>query len=247
MRRFWSGATVVQTGAKYGVALDGKPVRLPNGSALAVRFAALANGIAMEWNVAKEDFAPADLPLTQLAGTAIERIAPQRAGIVEALIRYGVNDLLCYRAEDPELAAAEGRAWDPWLRWAQSRLGAALRFTHGVLPIGQPTEAAACFGAHIASMDEFQLAGLGVIVPGLGSLVLGLAVAARELSPDVACEVAALDETWQEARWGADQAAIARRHAIAKEVADAYHFMMLCSHEGDSFDYYGTGPGRRVS
>jgi chaperone required for assembly of F1-ATPase len=234
MKRFWQAAAVERTGATYGVALDGRPVRLPNGSALTVPFAALAQAIAAEWDEAGKNFTPADLPLTQLAGTARERVALQRPGVIEALLRYGMNDLLCYRAEAPDLAAAEEQAWDPWLHWAHERLGVTLRTTHGVLPTAQPPEAARCFGAALERMDEYQLAGLGVIVPILGSLVLGLAVAARALSPDAACAATSLDETWQEARWGSDPAATGRREAILKEVADAERFMMLCRHESNA-------------
>ena len=42
-----------------------------------------------------------DTPLTRLAGTAAERIAPDPAPTVDAIARYGEFDLLCYRAETP--------------------------------------------------------------------------------------------------------------------------------------------------
>lgn len=228
MKRFWSAARVIPTGIAFGVALDGKQMRLPGGSALAVPFAALANGIAAEWNAVEDVFVPADLPLTQLAGTAIERISPQPGAVLDALIRYGMNDLLCYHAADPALAAREENAWAPWRRWAAAELGVELRTTSGVLPTAQPPEAATRFEAYLQKMDEFQLAGLGAIVPALGSLVLGLAVAAGALPPEAACEAAQFEETWQEERWGTDAAAAARRRVILKEVADADHFMMLC-------------------
>ena len=47
-----------------------------------------------------------DTPLTRLAGTALERIAPDPAPTVDAIARYGETDLLCYRAETPPEAGA---------------------------------------------------------------------------------------------------------------------------------------------
>ena len=41
----------------------------------------------------------ADVPLTRLAGTAQERIAPDPEPVVLDIARYGETDLLCYRAE----------------------------------------------------------------------------------------------------------------------------------------------------
>ena len=44
----------------------------------------------------------ADTPLTRLAGTAQQRIAPDPAPTIDAIARYAESDLLCYRAETPE-------------------------------------------------------------------------------------------------------------------------------------------------
>lgn len=229
MKRFWSAAEVTKVAEGFGVVLDAKPVRLPGGSSLTVPFARLADALAAEWNAVGEGaFSPADLPLTQLAGTAIERSAPQRAAIIDALIRYGMNDLLCYRAEAPELALLEASAWDPWLRWADAELGTALRTTNGVMPIVQPAENTRRFAAYLDKFDAFQLAGLGVIVPALGSLVLGLALAQQALEPAAACAAAELGALWQAEQWGDDADAAARRENLLKEVAAANRFMMLC-------------------
>ena len=63
-----------------------------------------------------------DVPLTRLAGTAQERIAPDPEPVVLELARYGEADLLCYRAEGPEaLAQRQHAQWQPWLDWAEAR------------------------------------------------------------------------------------------------------------------------------
>ncbi|HEX7390722.1 MAG TPA: ATP12 family chaperone protein, partial [Acidiphilium sp.] len=99
MKRFWQSAVPVVAGDGFGVSLDGKPVRLPGGAPLAVPSRPLAEAIATEWQDAGKTVMPDDLPLTRLAGTAIERIAPDPEPVRASLLAYGGSDLLCYRAE----------------------------------------------------------------------------------------------------------------------------------------------------
>ena len=56
-----------------------------------------------------------------------------------------------------------------------------------------------------------RLAGLGIAVPALGSLVLGLALAAGEMDAETAYPLGALDELFQAEQWGDDYEAVDRR------------------------------------
>jgi len=229
MKRFWKQTRVVAVDEAFCVQLDGRPVKLPSGAVLSVPLQALAEAIAAEWAAAGEVFTPDDLPLTQLATTAQDRVRRMRIGMIEQLAGYGMNDLLCYRAVDPPaLARREAEEWQPWIDWVDRQLGISLKSAPGIMHIEQPAACREGFVAALNGMDDDQLAGLGVIVPALGSLVLGLAVAAGALAPLDACACANLGELWQEARWGADDEAIARRAAVAKDVAASARFMFLC-------------------
>lgn len=235
MKRFWDSATVVAPeaeGAGYGVGLDGRPVRLPGGTPLRVPTAPLAEAIAEEWSRAAAgakggEMTFAEVPLTRLAGTAIERLAPDPGPTVAALAKYGESDLLCYRAEEPHLAAEQAAAWQPLLDWAALQLDAPLRSTTGLMPVAQDPAALAALRRAVAAHGAFDLAALGVLVPVLGSLVLGLAVARGRLSPEEAYRLATLDETFQERLWGVDAEALARRERMAAEVALAARLVAL--------------------
>jgi chaperone required for assembly of F1-ATPase len=229
MKRFWTDVQVATDGEQFIVRLDGRPVKLPSGKPLAVPFQALADGIAAEWAATGQNFTPDDLPLTRLATTAQERVRAHRGDIITQLAAYGMNDLLCYRATDqPALALREEAVWQPWLDWAERQWGIALHATAGIVPIAQSLACHEVFMRHLSGMDEYQLAGLGVIVPALGSLVLALAVEAGALAPGAACECAHLGELWQEERWGKDEAAAARRQSVTEDVAVSARFMILC-------------------
>ena len=105
VKRFWDTASVQWTENGHSILLDGKPMRLPSGAPLLVGPARLARAIAEEWQEAGGtkggEMSFKDTPLTRLAGTALERIAPDPAPTVDAIARYGETDLLCYRAETP--------------------------------------------------------------------------------------------------------------------------------------------------
>src|SRR3546814_12004916 len=61
---------------------------------------------------------PAEMHRTQLAATAIDRVAPNRDAVVGEVAAYGGADLLCYRAETPpSLAERQHAAWQPHLDW----------------------------------------------------------------------------------------------------------------------------------
>jgi chaperone required for assembly of F1-ATPase len=228
MKRFWQQAAVAADDAGYAILLDGRALRLPGGAKLTVPFEGLAQAIAREWAGVAEPFTPDDLPFTRLAGTAQDHMSRARDETIRQLAAYGMTDLLCYRAADPALAAREAQAWQPWLNWAAALYGVNLACTTGILPIDQPPAYRDRFIEILGEMSNHQLAGLGAAVPALGSLVLGLAMAADALAPERACELAHLGELWQEARWGTDAEAASRRKKIGADLADTARFMMLC-------------------
>ena len=74
-----------------------------------------------------------EVPLTRLAGTAQDRIAPDPAPVARELARYAETDLLCYRATHPQaLVARQALEWQPWLDWMERRHGARLEPTEGI-------------------------------------------------------------------------------------------------------------------
>ncbi len=234
MKRFWDRAEVVAENARYAIRLDSRPMRLPGGPVLTLESRPLALAIAEEWQLAGGEkggtLQAEDVPLTRIAGTAQERMAPDPAPTVDALVRYAESDLLCYRASAPEaLVTRQALLWQPWLDWAADVHGARLTMTHGVMHVAQPADALARLRAAVAAKAAFVLAGLGILVPATGSLVLGLAVADGALSAGEAHELAALDELFEEQQWGADDEAVARRRAVGRDIALAARFIALSS------------------
>ena len=231
MKRFWTDAAYESRDGVFHVTLDGKPVRLPSGTRLVIQAEALARAIADEWQQAGSsvggDMTYADVPLTGLAGTVQERIAPDPRPTVAAVAAYGGHDLLCYRATQPSLAARQERLWQPWLDWAATSFGARLRVTTGVMPVSQRPQSVAALEQVVAAQTPDVLGALGIAVPATGSLILGLAVVGGHLVAAGAHELACLDESFQVEAWGDDPAAAAKRALMASDVALAERFVML--------------------
>jgi chaperone required for assembly of F1-ATPase len=235
MKRFWDVAAPIEAEAGWQVALDARPVRIPgegSGSPLLLPVRALAEAVAGEWQAAGGgkggELTYDDLPLTRLAGTAQARIAPDPAAVALELARYAESDLLCYRADFPvQLAGRQHEAWQPWLDWAAERHGAQLRWTTGIIHVAQEPAALAALAAATARLSPHQLAALGVAVPSMSSLVLGLALAEGALDAERAYAIAHLDETTQIELWGHDEEAEARLRQVAADIAVAGRLLTL--------------------
>lgn len=231
-RRFWDLVSFVPQSTGYAVFLDDRPLRLPSGDILLLPTAALAAAVAEEWRHAGGEkglvFGPDDLVLTRLAGSLQERVAGAPEPVVATLLKHAGSDLLCYRAAAPVRLVEEQEAgWQPWLDWLQVRHGVRLQVTSGVMPIAQDPPEMARLRALLLGLPTARLTGLAAMVPELGSLVLGLAVADEALEPKHAMRLARLDHAHQARLWGTDDASEAEAARIAVDVALAARFMTL--------------------
>ncbi|MGH6994391.1 MAG: ATP12 family chaperone protein [Stellaceae bacterium] len=227
MKRFFKTAAAGETVGGYTVLLDGKPMRTPAKAPLAVRSKKLAEAIAAEWQAQGETIKPSALPLTRLAGTAIDLVAQRREIVVGEIAKYAATDLVCYRADTPsELATRQHRAWQPHLDWAGTRY-APLRVTSGIAPVTQAPESVAAYRDAVAAYDDMMLTALHLATTTLGSLVLALAMIEGRIAADEAFAAAELDQSFQIEQWGEDAEAIAHRAAVRDDVSVAARFAAL--------------------
>ncbi|WP_316015400.1 ATP12 family chaperone protein [Roseobacter sp. HKCCA0434] len=227
-KRFWKQAAAVESEGGFAIELDGRPVRTPAKAALVVPTRTLADGIAAEWQAQDDQIRPETMPLTRAANSALDKVVPHRAAVVEMLAEYGDTDLLCYRADGPESLVAEQEArWDPWLDWSEEVLRAPLTRVIGVIPQPQPAASLAALRARVEGEGPFALASLHDFVTLTGSLVLGLAMRARALDATEALAISELDALWQERLWGTDAEAAELRAKKGAQLAEAARFLDL--------------------
>ena len=228
MKRFYRGAAARAVDGGWEVLLDERPVKTPARAGLMVPTAPLAEAIAGEWNAQGEKVDPRAMPLTGLANAAIDRVGPEREAFVRSLAVYGESDLLCYRADQPDLLAArQDVQWDPILAWARRRFGIDFEIVCGVIHRPQADATIDRLRDAVAAFDPFRLAGLSQLVTISGSLVIALAIAEAAIDLDAGWSAATLDETWQAEQWGQDAEAAAVLEARRRDFAAAYRFLKL--------------------
>jgi chaperone required for assembly of F1-ATPase len=202
-------------------------LRSPAGAQLYLPSSALAAAVADEWRAQDEHIDAASMPLFGLAVTVVDRVMPQQLVIIRELVGYGDNDLLCYRADDDDLAARQQKFWQPWLEWADCEFGVSLQVATGIMPVTQPH--AGGLRDALQQFDAWQLGALHRAVSLGGSLVLGLGFVSGQLDAEQLFSTAFLDELWQNEKWGRDYEAEDRQNHIRAELADAARFLQLLS------------------
>ncbi|MDE2385778.1 MAG: ATPase [Alphaproteobacteria bacterium] len=224
-KRFYKAVSVGEGGA---ILLDGRPVKTPMKQNLCLPTPALAQAVAAEWQAQDKLIDPAKMPLTKLANTAIDRVGAERAHVAGEVVAFAGNDLVCYRADEPEeLVALQRQQWDPVLAWALAALDAGFTFTHGIIHVAQDVHALKAVERHVATLDDFALTGLHNVMTLTGSALIAIMLQARALAPQAAWTAAHVDEDFQISQWGEDFEAADRRAARKAEFEATAQFLAL--------------------
>ena len=226
--KFYKSVDVREENGEWSVRLDGRPLKSPQRTQLAVPNRALAEAIAEEWRAQNKTLDPASMPLTRLAFAARDVASAHRTRLEEEILGFGRTDLLCYRADAPAaLVARQAESWDPLLAWAADRLGAKLGVGSGIAYVEQSPESQAALAAAVKGRDTFALVALHGATAITGSVVLGLALLEGRLNAADAFALSRLDERFQNEAWGTDAEAEARALRLGGELAAIEHFLEL--------------------
>ena len=224
-KRFYKDVATDAGDDGWVIKLDKRLVRSPAGALLHLPSQALAAAVADEWRAQDKHIDAASMPLFSLAVTVLDRVMPQQPAILRELAGYGDNDLLCYRANDDDLAARQQQFWQPWLEWADREFGVSLKVATGIMPVTQPH--AGGFHDAFRQFDAWRLGVLHRAVSLGGSLVLGLGFVSGQLDAKQLFSTAFLDELWQNEKWGRDYEAEDRQNYIRAELVEAARFLHL--------------------
>ncbi len=225
LRRFYKAVHVTPAEPSadgYLVLLDTRPVRTPHSPQLTLPTKALAEAVAEEWDQQSEQVELREMPLTQLSGTAQDRLGEERESVVAELAAYGETDLVCHRAGHPaKLAERQHDLWQPLMDWIELRHGVRLVATEGVMPTEQDPDSLASLRSAIAAHDDFHLAALSCACRAAGSIVIALALLGRVLDAETAFSASQVDEDHQISEWGEEPMLIARRAVLLSELRAA--------------------------
>jgi chaperone required for assembly of F1-ATPase len=228
MKRFYKEVSSAPVEGGFGVLLDGRPVQTPARNPLTLPTAGLAAAIAREWDDQGEEVIATAMPLLRLANSVIDGVAVNRGGVIDAILRFGENDLLCYRAhQPPDLVSRQREGWTPLLDWVRGQHGAQMTVAEGLTHVDQTQDALAALRRALEKFDAFTLGGLHVVASITGSTVLALAVTDGVISGAHAFELSRIDENYQVEKWGQDAEAAKRAAALAHELDKAVALIAL--------------------
>ena len=217
VKRFYKTADVGEADGGFALRLDGRTARTPAKAPLIVPSRALAEAIAGEWAAQGETIAPATMPLTRLAHSAIDGVAQKLDETIAEIAGYADSDLVCYRASEPEaLALRQAAAFDPVLAFAERAFGARFALAGGVIHVPQPPASLAAVRAAIPR-EPFAVTALHGLTTLSGSVLLALMLAREATSAEAAWAAAHVDEDFQIEKWGADEEATLRRAARRRD------------------------------
>jgi chaperone required for assembly of F1-ATPase len=212
-KRFYKQAGVVDN----AVTLDGKPVMTPKRRALKAPNAAIAQAMAEEWDAQRDTIDPGAMPMTRLANAIIDGVADAPDAVRDEVVKYLGNDLVFYRADQPEgLIAQQAQHWDPLIAFARDSYGARFMLAQGIVHQAQPPEAIAAAAVSVPN-EPWKLGALAAITTITGSALIALALAANAIDAAAAWNAAHVDEDWNAAKWGEDPEVKARRAARRAE------------------------------
>lgn len=228
MNNLFSKAGYRATDDGYLIHIQDKTIRTPGGHDLLVPAEDLAKAIVAEWRTQGDKIKPETMPMHRFAMTALDRVAPFRTKILEEIAAYGVHDLVCYRAEEPEeLVQRETGAWDPLLAWVKEAFGAKLERVQGIDGRGQNAGTVKKLMVPVREMKDFPLTGFHSVVQVSGSLVLPLGLVHGRMSVDECWRISRIEADFQIARWGEDREAAAAAKAARQLLLEAARFMGL--------------------
>ena len=228
LKRFYAEVSVITIEGGSQIFLDGKPLSSPEKNALLLPNVHLSEAMAGEWRAQTKRVAPDTMPLTQLAFTASDRVAPNRAAVIEQITAFANSDVVCYRASKPsDLVMRQKESWDPILEWADVVLGASLLTGEGIGYVEQDYDALCALTAAFSEKSDFYLAALYSLASIGNSLLFALAVAEKEIDAEEAFRCTNCDEIYQSEKWSIAPEARTRLKTRAKEYKVAAQFLML--------------------
>ncbi len=220
LRRFWRDVSVQHVEGSYTLLLDGKLLKTPAGKPYAAHTQELAHALAAEWNAVDGVIKPEQMPVTQVLATAIDHFPAKRADVVAQLIAYGQTDLLCHRADKPEgLRLRQDKFWQPVLDALAQQRNIVLHPVYGIQAAKPEAASLRLIQIELEGLSDVKLVAMQVVVSGLGSIALGLALSHRLMDFEMAWRASELEAEYQAEKWGRDDEAEAARRIKHAELA----------------------------
>lgn len=229
MKRFYKDVTVAEVTDGWQVQLDGRGIKTQGGHQQVLPTRILASAMSSEWSKQGDEIDPGKFLFRDHADFAIDVVAADREAAITKLLAFAETDTLCYRADPDEAFHARQReVWDPLLDHLEGRMGVRFQRVSGVMHRPQPKETLDRLREHLATLDDFTLAGMTSMASLAASLAVALLANDDAINdPMLLWRDANLEEEWQAEQWGREEEAEATRARKGEEFSAAQVFVTL--------------------
>ncbi len=191
-----------QDNSLFLIYLDEKCLKSDQGNNIKLP-AQLAEEVVREWkadgkvdNIKKSFF-------TKFSFAVIDMTQKERKNVISRLVAYGNCDPICYIADEPiKLHVKQKKLYDPIIDWTQKFLSIKLNKGPDLLFIEQPPLNSGKIKQSIEELDDFHLTTLHELTKSLGSLFTSLALYNKIITPEIAWEVANVEDNFRIESWG---------------------------------------------
>ena len=165
--------------------------------------AKLADEVVREWNADGKIDTIKNGFYTKLCFSVIDMTQKERKNVVSRLVAYGNCDPICYIADEPKkLHIKQKKLYDPLIDWAQKFLSIKLNKGPDLLFIEQPSLNSGKIKQSLEELNDFHLSTLHELTKSLGSLYTSLALYNKIITPEIAWEVANVEDNFRIEIWG---------------------------------------------
>ena len=165
--------------------------------------AQLAEAVIKEWNADGKIDIMKNSFYTKFSFSVIDMTKRERDNVIARLVAYGNCDPICYIAGEPtKLHLMQKNLYNPLIDWAERFLSIKLNKGSGLLFIEQPTRNSDNVKKFLEELDNFHLTAVHELTKSLGSLFTSLALYKNIIGPELAWEVAHVEDNFRIEVWG---------------------------------------------
>lgn len=209
----------------YDVHVHNQLLNTPQGNPFQLPTLSLAKAIEEEWEKAPERHYQRK-PLTSLAATALDRVAPEREVYIQEILSMISKDLLLFWETKPaSLVELQEEKWAPMLKEVNGMLNLHLEPTTSLAIQPLSLEEETRVKGFLLGQCNFKLAVLCHLLTLTSSFCLSFLVMENRLSPEEAWELAHLHEHHQRLKWGEDPDALALEQSQWVEFLETVRFL----------------------
>ena len=163
----------------------------------------LADEIVREWSKDGKIDSIKNSFFTKFCFSATDITKKEREAVFVRLVEYGNCDPICYIASEPtKLHLKQENLYSPLIEWAEKFFSIKLNIGTGLLFIEQPPLNSNIIKKYLEELDNFHLTAIHELTKSLGSLFTCLALYQNKVSPELAWEIANVEDNFRIEVWG---------------------------------------------